>query len=304
MPDRLNPEKPRMRFLEVLRCRPLGLTRRTKDFLVLVRIELLELVTCRSEVLAGIELAGLLGEDLADRGGHRETAVGVDVDLADGALGGLAELLFGDTDGVGEFSAVFLDFLDVLDRNRRGSVENDRESGELLLDFGENVKGEGRRNENAVSGAGALGGFELLAAMAGSDGDRERVDAGLLDEVLDFFGLGVVAFLGGNVIFDAGENSEFSLDGDVVFLGMGIIANFLGKRDIFFIREVGSVDHDRGESALDAVLAELEGIAVIEVEDYRDVIAELVRVFDGAAGHVLEEVLVSVLARSRKKPGE
>ena len=71
-----------------------------------MHIELLHLVTGGAEILARIELAGLLGEDLADGGGHRETAVGVDVDLADGALGGLAELFLGDTDRIRQLAAV------------------------------------------------------------------------------------------------------------------------------------------------------------------------------------------------------
>ena len=33
------------------------------------------------EVLAGVEIAGMLGEVLADGGGHGQTQVGVDVDL-------------------------------------------------------------------------------------------------------------------------------------------------------------------------------------------------------------------------------
>ena len=49
----------------------------------LVRIELLHLVTCRSEVLARVELTRLVSEYLADSGCHCKTGVRVDVDLAD-----------------------------------------------------------------------------------------------------------------------------------------------------------------------------------------------------------------------------
>ena len=65
-----------------------------------MHVEFLHLVAGGTQVLAGVELAGLLVEDLAHGGGHGETAVAVDVDLADGALGGFAELFLGDTHGV------------------------------------------------------------------------------------------------------------------------------------------------------------------------------------------------------------
>ncbi len=65
-------------------------------------------------VLTRVELSGLLSEGLADASGKGEAAVGVDVDLADGALGGLAELLLGDADGVGELAAILVDDVDVL----------------------------------------------------------------------------------------------------------------------------------------------------------------------------------------------
>ena len=40
-----------------------------------VLVELLHVVAGRTEVLAGVELSGLLGENLAHSGGHGETAV-------------------------------------------------------------------------------------------------------------------------------------------------------------------------------------------------------------------------------------
>ena len=84
-----------------------------------MHIELLHLVAGRSEVLPGVELTGLLVEDLADGGGHCKTAVGVDVDLADSALGGLAELLLGDTDSVGKLSTMGIDNVNIFLRYRR-----------------------------------------------------------------------------------------------------------------------------------------------------------------------------------------
>ena len=76
-------------------CCGLSLAGRTQHALALVHVEFLQLVAGRTQIFAGVELGGLVYEDLADGCGHRQTAVRVDVDLADGALGGLAELLFG-----------------------------------------------------------------------------------------------------------------------------------------------------------------------------------------------------------------
>ncbi len=90
-------------------------TEHVDDF---VLVKLLHLVAGRAEVFAGVELTGLVVEDLADSGGHGQTGVGVDVDFANGALGSLAELLFGDTDGIGELAAVGVDDVDIFLGNR------------------------------------------------------------------------------------------------------------------------------------------------------------------------------------------
>ncbi len=46
-----------------------------KHVLDFVLVEFLHLVAGRAEILAGVELTGLLVEDLADSGGHSQTAV-------------------------------------------------------------------------------------------------------------------------------------------------------------------------------------------------------------------------------------
>ena len=68
-----------------------GGTENVDDF---VLVELFESIACGTEILSRIEFRRLLIEDLADRGGHGKTSIGVDVDLADGALRGEAELFF------------------------------------------------------------------------------------------------------------------------------------------------------------------------------------------------------------------
>ena len=81
----------------------------TEDIDDLVLVELLHLVAGGSEVLPGIEFAGLGGKHLADCGCHGETGIGVDVDLADSALCSLAELVLRDTDSVRKLAAVLVD---------------------------------------------------------------------------------------------------------------------------------------------------------------------------------------------------
>ena len=61
------------------------------------------------QILTGIEVAGMLIEVLTDGGSHGQTQVRVDVDLADGQLGSVAQLLLRDTDGVGHLAAVLVD---------------------------------------------------------------------------------------------------------------------------------------------------------------------------------------------------
>ena len=59
----------------------------------------------------------MLGQGLTHTGGVGQAGVGVDVDLADGALGSLAELLLGDTYGVGQVATVLVDDLHILLRH-------------------------------------------------------------------------------------------------------------------------------------------------------------------------------------------
>ena len=176
-----------------------------------MHIELLHLVAGRSEVLPGIELTGLLIEDLADGGGHCKTAVGVDVDLADSALGSLAELLLGDTDSVRQLATVGIDDVDIFLGHRRRAVENDREAGELLLNLVEDVESKRRRYETAGLGIPlALLGLELVSAMGSSDGDSQGIATAAGSEVDDLLRTGVVGFLCGNLILDTGEDSRAS----------------------------------------------------------------------------------------------
>lgn len=67
----------------------------------LVLVELCHEVASWTTVLAGVEFAGFLIEYFAYSGGEGQTAIAVDVDLANGTGGCLAKLLFGDTYCIG-----------------------------------------------------------------------------------------------------------------------------------------------------------------------------------------------------------
>ena len=260
-------------------------------------VHLLHVLTRGSEVLARIEVAGILREVLADGGRHREARVGVDVDLADGALGGLAELRFRNADRVGKLAAELVDRVDLVLGNGGRAVKNDREAGELLLDGLENVESQRRRNELAVLVLRALFRGELVGAVAGADGDGERIAARLRGEFDHFLGLRVVRLGRGNLVLDSGENAEFRLDRDVMLVGIG--DDLLRELDVLFEIEVRAVDHNGREAAVDAALAGFVAVAVVEMEnDLGLLAAEFLGVLDGALGHITENRGVGVFARA------
>ena len=78
-----------------------------------MNVKFLHVVASWSQILAWVELGGFLGEGFADGGGHGQTAVRVDVDLADCALGCLAELFLWDTDSGFQAATVFVDGVDL-----------------------------------------------------------------------------------------------------------------------------------------------------------------------------------------------
>ena len=237
----------------------------TEDVDNLVHVHLLHVLASGLEILTGIEVTGVLVEVLADGGGHGETAVGVDVDLADGALGGFAELLLGDTYGIGEFATVGVDGVNLVLGYAAGTVEYDGETGELLFNLVQDVESEGRRNELAgLRVAGALFGSELVSAVAGTDGDGEAVATAAGAEIDYFLGLGVVAYLGCYLVLYAGENTEFGFYGNVV--SVSVFYDLLGEGDVLLVRQCGAVNHDTGETKVAATLAEFKTVTVVKVE--------------------------------------
>ena len=102
-------------------------------------------------------------------------------------------------------------------------MQHDGEAGQTAGDLFQNVEAQGRRNQNALLVAGALGGGELVSAVAGADGDGQRVARRcLVDELLDLFGTGVGGVLGGNLdlVLDAGQRAQLGLDHNAVVMGI------------------------------------------------------------------------------------
>ena len=205
-------------------------------------------------------------QNAADTSGHGKTDIGVDVDLADSHAGSLAELALGDTDSVRELAADGVDLLDVLLRNRGSTVKNDREAGQAAANLFEDVEAERRRNQNALFVAGALLGGELICAVGGADGDGEGVNTGAGDEFLDLFGTGVGGILSADldVVLDAGQTAELALDNCAALVC--VLDDTTGQLDVVLEGMVRAVDHDGGEAAVDAGLADLEICAMVEVE--------------------------------------
>ena len=136
--------------------------------------------------------------------------------------GSLTQLLLGDTHGVGHLAAVLVDHLHVVLRNGGRTVQHDGEAGQAAGDLLQNVEAQGRRNQNALLVAGALVSGELVGAVAGADGDGQRVAAGLGDELLHLFGMGVGGVVGGDldVVLDAGQSAQLGLDDDAVVVSV------------------------------------------------------------------------------------
>ena len=124
-------------------------------------------------------------------------------------------------------------------------MQNDREARKSLGDFFQDVHAKLR----------ICAGFELVCAVAGSDSDGEGVASGAGNELFDFFRTGVGRILSADldIILDACQGTELSLDDNAVCVC--VLNDLLGLRDVLLEGVAGIVDHDRGESAVDAVLS-------------------------------------------------
>ena len=122
----------------------------------LVLDKLLDVFPRGAEVLSRVKLCRVLGKILADRAGHGQTQVRVNIDLAHGQARCLTQLILRHTDRTGHGTAELVDHLYVFLRHGRRAVQHDRETGQPLGDFLKNIETELRLRA----------GLELVSAVA------------------------------------------------------------------------------------------------------------------------------------------
>jgi hypothetical protein len=185
-----------------------------------------------------------------------------------------------------------------------GAVHHQVGVGQLLVDLADGVDGEHR--------AGGLA-AELVGAVAGADGDGQRVHLGGGDERGGFDGIGqelvvaqlahgpVAVFLLAFAVLEGAEAAQLTFDRHALLVGgfddgagdVDVVVVVGGGLAVFL---EGAVHHDAGEAGVDGVLAGGGAVAVVEVHADRDLgiqlgggddqVAEVValRVGAGAAG--------------------
>src|SRR5699024_1035548 len=178
-------------------------------------------------------------QSLADTCCQAKTKVGVDVDLADCRTGCFTKLVFRNADGILKSAAVCVDDLNVFLRNRRCAVKYDRESRNSLLDLMQDIEAKLRFCTR----------FELECAVACTDRDCKRVNAGSGNEFLNLIRLCIGRIFSRYlyIIFDTGQSSKLGLNYYAV--SMSIFNNFLCHFNVLFKREMRTVDHDRCKAA-------------------------------------------------------
>ncbi len=93
-------------------------------------------------------------------------------------------------------------------------------------------------------------------------------------------------------VLNAGQSTQLSLDHNAVIVS--VLNDLTGDLDVLSERLGGSVDHNGGEAAVDAGLAGLEAVAVIQMQRDRDL-----RALDGSGLNQLHQVgVVGIGARA------
>ena len=165
-------------------------------------------------------------------------------------------------------------------------MEHDREARQLLGDFLQNVKAQMRFA------------LELERAVAGADGDGQRVNAGRLHKFLNLVGIGVkrVVVADFHVVLNAGQTAQLALNHNAVIVR--ILDHLTGQLDVLFKRQMRAVDHDGGEAAVDAGLAGFKIRAVIQVQHDRQIYAALLRVQQSGLNQLHQIHMLGISARA------
>ena len=96
-----------------------------------------------------------------------------------------------------------------------------------------------------------------------------------------------------HIVLDARELSKLALNDDIVC--MGVLDDALRKFDVLLEAQVRAVDHDGGEAAVDAGLANVKVRAVIEVQCDGNIVD-----FKSCLDEMDKVLMTSVLACTRR----
>ena len=83
-------------------------------------------------------------------------------------------------------------------------------------------------------------------------------------------------------------------------MGVCVLYNLLREGDVLLVGQVRTVDHHRREAHVDAALAELERVTVVEVQYDGNILAQLLGILYSALSHVTQQRLVGILAGTRR----
>ena len=204
-------------------------------------------------------MGGIFRQMLTHAGRHREPQVGVNIDFAHRHLRRLTQHIFRNTDSIRHLAAELVDHGHIFGHHRRRAVQDDGEPGQPVHDFLQDIKAQLR----------FLAGFKFESAMAGANGNGQRIDAGAVYKILNLVRVSIIGLVGfhADFVFHAGELTQFAFNGDAAC--MCIIHHFFGNRHVFLIIEMGTVDHNGGKAAVNALLAQLKAGAVIKMQRNR-----------------------------------
>jgi hypothetical protein len=128
-----------------------------------------------------------------------------------------------------------------------------------------------------------------------TDRDSQRIYTCTLGEVDNFLRLCIVRLFSRNLILNTSEDTQLTFNGYVEL--MSIFNNFLCQSDVLLIRQSRTVDHYRREAQVYTVLAKLEAVSVVEVQnDLRMIATQLLSIFYSALCHVAEQDRISIVA--------
>ena len=183
--------------------------------------------SCRLEVLARIEIRGMLRKMLADCSSHSQAKVRIDIDFADGHAGSFAQHIFRNAQGAIHLAAIFIDLLYKLRDDRACAMQNDGEAGEQLADFLENIETQ----------LGLCARLELVGAVACANGDSKGIHARFSNELVDFFGasIGGIFLLDFQLILNTCKPAQLAFYNDAAIVR--IFDYFFGERDVLLKRK-------------------------------------------------------------------